>query len=90
MFELLEKGTLFIKRHLPVAAKVIPDKLERVETPLIPFNATREALINALCHRDYSINGGSIGLAIYGDRMKIFNDGRLPQGVTIEKIKTGF
>ncbi len=90
VFELLEKGTLFIKRHLPVAAKVIPDKLERVETPLIPFNATREALINALCHRDYSINGGSIGLGIYDDRMEIFNDGGLPQGVTIEKIKTGF
>ena len=90
VFELLEKGTLFIKRHLPVAAKVIPGKLERVETPLIPFNATREALINSLCHRDYSIYGGSIGLGIYDDRMEIFNDGGLPQGVTIEKIKTGF
>ena len=67
-FELMEKGMLFVRRHLPLAAKIEPGRLERVETPLIPFDAVREALYNAFCHRDYSISGGSINLAIYDDR----------------------
>lgn len=90
VFELLEHGMLFVKRHLPIAAYIEPGKLERVETPLIPFNAVREGLINALCHKDYSRRGGSIGLAIYDDRMEIFNDGGLPAGVTLEEVKLGF
>lgn len=90
VFELLEKGMLFVRRHLPVAAKIEPGKVERVETPLIPFDAIREALINSLCHRDYSVYGGSIGLAIYDDHMEIFNNGGLLPGVTLEKIKSGF
>jgi len=89
-FDMLEKGGLFVKRHLPVGAKVIPGQFEREESPLIPFNAIREALINALCHRDYSIYGGSVGLAIYDDRMELSNDGSLPPNVTLEKIKAGF
>lgn len=90
IFEFLENGMLFVRRHLPVAARIEPGKLERVETPLIPFDAIREALINACCHRDYSSLGGSIGLAIYDDRMEIFNDGGLLPGISLEKIKAGF
>lgn len=89
-FQLLEKGMLFIRRHLPVAARIEPGKLQRVETPLIPYEAIREALINALCHRDYTERGGCIGLAIYDDRMEIFSHGGLLPGVTIKKIKSGF
>jgi len=89
IFDLLEKGMLFVKRHLPIAAKIEPGNIERVETPLIPFNAIREALINALAHRDYSSVGGAIGLAIYDDRMEIFNDGGLLPGVTLQQIKSG-
>lgn len=89
-FDMLEKGALFVKRHLPVAAKIISGQFERVESPLVPFNAIREALINALCHRDYSIYGSSVSLAIYDDRMELSNHGNLPPNVTLEKIKAGF
>lgn len=90
LFELLEAGTLFIRRHLPLAAKIPPEQLERVEKLLIPFTAVRETLLNSLCHRDYSVQGGSVGLAIYDDRMEVFNDGGLPNGLTLEKVKAGF
>jgi ATP-dependent DNA helicase RecG len=90
IFNLLEYGMSFLRKHLPIAARIEPGKMERVETPLIPFNAIREALINALCHKDYSSLGGDIGLAIYDDRMEIANHGGLLPGVTIEKIKSGF
>lgn len=89
-FDLLEKGMLFVRKHLPLAGKIEPGKLERVETLLIPFDAVREALINSLCHSDFSHRSGSIGLAIYDDRMEIFNNGGLRNGVTLEKIKKGF
>jgi ATP-dependent DNA helicase RecG len=90
IFELLERGMHFVKRNLPVAARVEAGKLERVETPIVPFDAIREALINSLSHRNYNDRGGSVGLAIYDDRMEIFNDGGLLLGVTVAQIKKGF
>lgn len=61
-----------------------------METPIIPYKAIREALINSLCHRDYNEYGGSIALAIFDDRMEISNEGGLPTGVTIDMIKAGY
>jgi ATP-dependent DNA helicase RecG len=90
VFELLENGMLFIRRYLPLAAKIEAGKVERVETSIIPFNAIRESIINSLCHRNYNDRGGSIGLAIYDNRMEIFNSGGLLPDVTLEKIKSGF
>ncbi len=89
IFELLDRGVLFVNRHLPIAAKIVPGQLERVETPLIPSDAIREAIINACCHRNYSVYGGSIKLAIYDDKMEIINNGGLLPGVTLEQIKNG-
>jgi ATP-dependent DNA helicase RecG len=89
IFEFLDRAMLFVNRHLPVAAKIVSGQLERVETPLIPLDSIREALINACCHREYSVYGGSIKLAIYDDRMELINNGGLLPGVTLEKIKDG-
>ncbi len=50
----------------------------------------REAIVNSFCHRDYSVYGGSVKLAIYDDRFEISNNGGLLPGVTIEKIKKGY
>lgn len=90
VFNLLDSGMLFVRRHIPVAARIEAGKLERVETPIIPFDAIREALINALVHRDYSVHGSSIKLAIYDDRMEIYSHGGLPNGVTLEMILSGY
>lgn len=90
VFALLDRAMLFTQRHLPLAARIEPGKLQRVETPLIPYKAIREALINSLCHRDYMKHGGSIALAVYDDRMEISNHGGLLPTLTIEQIKSGF
>jgi ATP-dependent DNA helicase RecG len=90
LFTLLDKAMLFVKLHLPTASRVVPGQIQRVDTHFIPLDAVREAIINALCHSDYSVTGGSIGLAIYDDRMEIFNRGGLLPGVTLEKLKSGF
>lgn len=68
--------------YLPVAGRIVPDRLERIDEPLYPTEALREALANAICHRDYSIPGDSIGLAIYDDRLEFSSPGLLPFGQT--------
>ena len=75
-FYLLDEALIFLRRHLPVAAKVQPNSLERKEDPLFPFEALREALVNAFCHRVYSNPGGAVSVAIFDDRLEIWNDGK--------------
>jgi len=60
--------------------------MERVDIPKYPFVALCEALANALCHRDYSIGGGSAGVAIYADRLEITSAGPLHFGLTPQAL----
>jgi ATP-dependent DNA helicase RecG len=64
----------------------VPDLFERVDDPLYPPAALREALANALCHRDYSIGRGAVSLAIYDDRLEISSTSSLPFGLTPEDL----
>jgi len=85
-FKLLEEAQLFCQRHFPLPGKIVPGKLQRVDTPLIPPDAMREILVNALIHRDYSIAGGAISLAIFDDRVEVWSAGTFPTGITPEKL----
>ncbi|HET9227573.1 MAG TPA: ATP-binding protein [Thermoanaerobaculia bacterium] len=86
-FLLLEEAILFLRRHLPAAGRIQPGLFERADEPLFPFEALREALVNAFCHRDYSSSGGAVSLAVYDDRLEIWSDGTLPFGLTIEDLR---
>jgi ATP-dependent DNA helicase RecG len=85
-FTLFQRAQQFLREHLPIASTVQPDSMEREDTPLYPMEALREAIANALCHRDYGLRGSSIGLAIYDDRLEITNTGTLPPGISIEEL----
>ena len=65
-----------------MAGRIVPDVFERQDDPLYPPAALREALANALCHRDYSIAGGAVSVAIYDDRLEISSSGMLPFDLT--------
>jgi ATP-dependent DNA helicase RecG len=86
-FILLEEAMLFLRRHLPVAGKILPGILERKDEPLFPLVALREALVNAICHRTYTSPGGAVSVAIFDDRLEIWNDGTLPFGLTPADLK---
>jgi len=86
-FTLLNEAMLFLRRHLPVAGRIVPGLFEREDEPLFPLEALREALVNAFCHRDYTIAGGAVSLAIYDDRLEIWSDGTLPFGLKPEDLK---
>lgn len=56
-FELFQRAQRFLQDYLPVAGKIVPRLFERVDDPLYPPLALREALANAICHRDYYAPG---------------------------------
>ena len=85
-FELLTNAERFLRDTLPIAGRFEQSRLERIDEPLYPPLATREALANALCHRDYSIGGGSVGIAVYDDRLEVTSSGSLHFGLTPEKL----
>ena len=85
-FTLLASAERFLRDSIPIAGRFEPDRFERIDEPLYPPLATREAMANALCHRDYSIGGGSIGVAIYADRLEITSSGSLHFGLTPENL----
>lgn len=85
-FDLFVRAQRFLRDHLPVAGRVVPNLFERIDDPLYPPEALREALANALCHRDYAVGGGSISIAIYDDRLEIASTGALPFGLTTEDL----
>lgn len=86
-FALLASAERFLIETLPIAGRIERGSFERVDKPLYPPEATREALANALCHRDYSaVSGGSIGLAVYDDRLEVTSPGGLHFGLTPEHL----
>ena len=85
-FTLLANAERFLRDTLPIAGRFEQDRFERIDEPLYPPLATREALANALCHRDYSIGGGSVGIAVYDDRLEVTSSGSLHFDLTPEKL----
>jgi len=86
-FQILDEAMHFILRNIPIAGRIEPGKLERQDTPLYPPLALREALVNALCHRDYTLAGGAISVAIFDDRLEVVSTGLLPAGITVAELK---
>ena len=86
-FQLIKAAIDFSIRHLPIAGYFEPGKLQRIDQPTVPALAIREALINAICHRDYTVQNATISLAIYDDRLEIWNIGELPPELDIESLK---
>ena len=87
-FQILDESMHFILRNIPIAGRFEPGKLERQDVPLYPPLALREALVNAICHRDYTIAGGAIFVAIYDDRLEVASSGLLPPGITLADLKS--
>jgi len=60
--------------------------LERQEISEYPPFAVREALVNAVCHRDYRLKGRRIEIRMYTDRMEVVSPGGLPGFITVDNI----
>lgn len=60
--------------------------MERISIPEYPIKAVREAFINAIAHRDYTLIGDCITFYIYDDRIEIISPGKLPYPMTIDDL----
>lgn len=81
----VDKTIAFVLRNITRSAQLI--KAKRVDRYEYPEDALREAIVNAIIHRDYSISQTYVQVAIFSDRIEISNPGTLPPGVTIENLK---
>ncbi len=63
--------------------------LVREDTPLIPEKALREAVVNAVAHRDYAITGSKVLLEVFSDRLDVTSPGLLPNHMTVDSVRAG-
>jgi ATP-dependent DNA helicase RecG len=81
---LIEEAWQVIWEEMRVAAVV--KGLVREEKSEYPSFAVREALVNAVCHRDYQLTGRRIEIRMFDDRMQVISPGGLPGYITIDNI----
>lgn len=85
---LVEQALDFVKRNTKVTAR-LQGGARRAERPSYPRDAVREVLVNALVHRDYLLSSTDIELSIYEDRLEVISPGKLPNGITPDRMRTG-
>ena len=83
--EVIDEAERFIRRNTRLAAKVVG--FRRREVTEYPYEAVREAICNAVCHRDYTMTGSAVRVMIFDDRIEVNSPGGLPPGVTIQNIE---
>lgn len=83
VISLIENGEAFIKRNAKKMWKKTPNS--RIEMPEYVERSYHEALVNALAHRDYLVNGSEVHIDIYDDRMEIYSPGGMPDGSLIQE-----
>lgn len=86
LFELIDKSETYVKEHINWRADLSGSR--RIEIPEIPVRSLKEAIINSLCHRDFA-NPKSNEIAIYRDRIEIFNPGQFPYEYSPEDFIKG-
>lgn len=86
LFEQIEKtiDLLFTKY---IKSEISYEGINRIEKYEYPKDAIREALLNAIAHKDYS-GGTPIQISVYSDKIIFWNEGQLPENWTIENLKT--
>ena len=83
VLSLIENGEAFIKRNTKMMWKKTANSRE--EMPEYVERSYHEALVNAIAHRDYLINGSEVHIDIYDDRLEIYSPGGMPDGSNIQE-----
>ena len=88
----VEKGVIdqaidFVARNMGTTAWLEGGR--RLRKRAFSREAVREAIVNAVAHRDYLLTQTDIEISLYADRLEIISPGRLPNGVTVPKMREG-
>lgn len=85
--DIAEQTLVVLKNNMKNPSTI--NQLKREEREEYPVLVLREAIVNALVHRNYSISGSKIRVFMFDDRIEFHSPGKLPNTVTIEKMKIG-
>ena len=83
LISLLNEGTAFIKRNMKTMWRKTANS--RIDMPEYCERSYFEALVNALVHRDYLVNGSEVHIDMFDDRMVIYSPGGMPDGTLIQE-----
>jgi ATP-dependent DNA helicase RecG len=81
---IVERAWNILFEEMRVGATV--SQLEREEVTEYPRFAVREALVNAVAHRDYRVRGRRIEIRMYADRLEVISPGGLPGYITLDNL----
>lgn len=88
IIENIEDVMLYLRKHLQLRWEITDESTRRKEVLELPEIALREAIVNAVCHRDYLEEGAQVTVEIFDDRVDIYNPGGLPKGLDAEEFGT--
>ena len=80
----IEEALRFVERNTRLAYRI--ESLRRENIPEYPMKALREAITNAVMHRDWFVEGASVFVEIYTDRIEVVGPGGLPKGMTLADL----
>ncbi len=86
--DMLDEALSFVRTNMRTATRIDTKTGKRTDLPQYPMAAVREAVLNALVHRDYSMHteGMPIQLDMYADRLEIINPGGLYGRLTVDQL----
>ena len=86
VFRQIDLAEAFILRNIKKSAEVDSATMRRETRYEVPYRAIREAIANAVAHRDYRI-ASTVDVALFDDRIEIWSPGSLPNGMTLELLR---
>lgn len=81
----VNEAETFVKKNTRIASKIVGFK--RVDVEEHPYEAVREAIINAVSHRDYSFDKTHVFVNIFDDRIEVFSPGPIPHGLRLREVQ---
>ena len=84
IIEQVEEAMAFVRRNTRMAVEI--KDVQREENWEYPLDALREAIVNAVCHRDYA-SSANVQVRIFDDRLEVWNPGGLPEGMTVNDLR---
>lgn len=86
VLNMIDMAVNFVLRNIKKAIWLVPGQVQREEKYEYPPNAIREAIMNAVVHRDYETTS-KVQVRVFDDYIEIWNPGRLPAGWSVENLK---
>ena len=83
--EVVERCLAFVAEHT-ARFEVVKD-VRRETLPEFPLPALREAVVNALAHRDYNLSGATVDITLWDDRVEVRSPGSLPGHITKDNMR---